>query len=45
MTTEMMRKYVMEVYPGKAWEKRVRHMPEPQVKAIYFRFVKEGKIK
>ena len=45
MTIEMMRKYVTDVYPGKAWSDRVKHMPASQVQAIYYRFVKEGKIK
>ena len=45
MTIEMMRKYVIDVYPGKAWAKRVKNMPADQVQAIYYRFVKEGKIK
>lgn len=45
MTTEMMRKYVTDVYPGKAWAKKVKEMSSGQVQAIYYRFVKEGKIK
>lgn len=45
MTIEMMRKYVSDVYPGKAWAKRVKEMLASQVQAIYYRFLKEGKIK
>ena len=45
MTIEMMRKYVIDVYPGKAWEKKVKKMPESQVLAIYNRFRMEGKLK
>lgn len=37
----LMRKKISEVYPGR-WASKVACMPDKQVMAIYFRFVRDG---
>ena len=43
MSIEQMRELVISVYPGKAWEERVRKMSDNQILAIYNRFLYTGK--
>ena len=38
-----MRELIMEVYPGPAWEKRVKFMSDNQVIAVYYSFLQKGK--
>lgn len=40
-----MREKIREVYSGEGWIKRVRNMPNDQVIALYYKFLKQGKIK
>ena len=40
-----MREKIREVYSGDGWVKRVRNMPNDQVIALYYKFLKQGKIK
>lgn len=40
-----MREKIREVYSGDSWAKRVRNMPNDQVIAIYYKLLKNGKIK
>lgn len=40
-----MREKISEVYSSDNWQKRVRSMPNDQVIAIYYKFLKKGKIK
>ena len=40
-----MREKIREVYSGEGWVKRVRNMPNDQVIALYYKFLKQGKIK
>lgn len=40
-----MREKIREVYSGDNWVKRVRNMPNDQVIAIYYKLLKNGKIK
>lgn len=34
---ELERQYVAALYPGPRWKRKVAHMPDSQVLAIYFR--------
>ena len=40
-----MREKILEAYSGEGWKKRVRNMPNDQVIALYYKFLKKGKIK
>lgn len=40
-----MREKIREVYSGDGWVKRVQNMPNDQVIALYYKFLKQGKIK
>jgi len=40
-----MRDWVSSAYPGKIWKERVKKMPDEQIIALYYRLVKQGKIK
>ena len=40
-----MREKIREAYSGDSWAKRIRNMPNDQVIALYYKFLKQGKIK
>lgn len=40
-----MREKIREVYSGDGWAKRVRNMSNDQIIALYYKFLKKGKIK
>lgn len=40
-----MREKIREAYSGDGWAKRVHNMPNDQVIALYYKFLKQGKIK
>lgn len=40
-----MREKIREAYSGEGWAKRVRNMPNDQVIALYYKFLKKDKIK
>lgn len=42
-TVAEMRVAVSKVYPGKAWKTKVAKMPDAQITAIYFNFLKDGR--
>ena len=44
MTVSDMRELISSVYAGQKWKDRVRNMSEDQVIAIYWQFVKKGKL-
>lgn len=43
MQVDDMREKIASVYPGAGWKWKVRHMPEKQVMAVYFDFLKRGR--
>lgn len=45
MTNDQMREKVAAAYDGDNWKQKVRRMPDDQIVAIYYRFLKSGKIK
>lgn len=45
MTNDQMREKVAAAYDGDKWKQKVRRMPDDQIVAIYYRFLKSGKIK
>lgn len=45
MNMTEIRREVKKVYPTKTWEDRVNKMPDDQVRAIFLRFKREGKIR
>lgn len=45
MTNDQMREKVEAAYDGDKWKQKVRRMPDDQIVAIYYRFLKSGKIK
>ena len=45
MTNDQMREKVAEAYNGEKWKQKVRRMPDDQIVAIYYRFLKSGRIK
>ncbi len=45
LTVSQMREKIREAYSSDSWAKRVRNMPDDQVIAIYYKFLKQGKIK
>lgn len=44
MTVSEMRELVSSVYAGQKWKDRVKYMSDDQVIAIYWQFVKKGKL-
>lgn len=39
-------RYIISLqYPGKSWKQKVRNMSDKQCLAIYFRMLREGKLK
>lgn len=45
MTNDQMREKVAEAYNGEKWKQKVQRMPDDQIVAIYYRFLKSGRIK
>lgn len=45
MTNNQMRDVVSKVYEGQKWKTKVAAMPDSQIIAVYYRFMKEKKIK
>ena len=45
MEVHTMRYWLRQVYPGQAWNDRVKNMSDNQVIAIYSRMLAQGKIK
>ena len=43
MTISQMRVAITEVYPGPTWERKVANMPDDQVVAIYYEFLRQGR--
>jgi hypothetical protein len=44
MDTERKRQIIMQVYKSDSWRRKVLTMSQPQVIAVYLRFLKEGKV-
>ena len=45
MQLYQMRERVSQVYSGPGWKRQVEKMQDDQVIALYYKFLKEGKIK
>lgn len=45
MSNEQIRAAVISVYPGQKWKHKVAAMSDAQVVAIYYEFLRKGKIK
>lgn len=45
MSINQMRAWVISAYPGPKWKKKVELMPDDQIISIYYRLIKQGKIK
>ena len=43
MTVDQMRSMISKVYPNDDWYRRVKFMPEVQVMAVYYSFLRNGK--
>ena len=43
MEVEQMRCLISKVYEGPKWKDKVRHMPDNQVIAVYYKFAQNGK--
>lgn len=45
MTVKQMRDKIIKVYDNKTWRDKVYKMPNNQVIALYYTFLRQGKIK
>ncbi|MBQ8356209.1 MAG: hypothetical protein IJX39_00210 [Clostridia bacterium] len=45
MTVEQMRAELSKVYTGEGWRKKVAHMHDNQIIAIYRKFLEENRLK
>ena len=45
MSIDQMRTAVEKVYPGEKWKRKVVHMSDNQIIAIYYDFLKKKKVK
>jgi hypothetical protein len=45
MNIEMMKKEILKVYSGPKWVAKMKKMPDNQVIAIYYHFLKAGRFK
>lgn len=45
MTVEQMRESISKAYNTDSWKNKVKKMNEANVIAVYYRFLREGKIK
>ena len=45
MKIESMRSEIGKVYPGTGWAKKVKRMPDAQVLAVYYSFLKNDRFK
>ena len=43
MTVNQMREYILKVYPGPSWKRKVAAMYDDQVIAVYYKFLESGK--
>ena len=43
MQISYMKEALYLAYPGEGWKKKVDKMPDNQIRAVYYRFLKEGK--
>lgn len=45
MSVEQMRESILKAYSTDSWKAKVKKMEESQVIAIYYKFLREGRIK
>ncbi len=45
LTRKNMQDWIISVYPGDRWRKKVKAMPSEQIVALYYSLVRQGKIK
>lgn len=43
MTVDAMRSYILQMYPGESWKRKVYNMRDSQVMAVYFSFKNKNK--